>query len=145
MDKQNDKVVYKKAKAGKVKKMDFMFHEIDLKVDFVPPSLLQMNQEVAKNCSDELIDTLSSGLDEFGFMQPLIVNAERNVLVGTPRAVAAKKMNLYLVPILYSNSLTNEEKTAYVFSLGEYAKTLNMDKELFGVEVAELRNLGMVI
>lgn len=145
MNKQNNNLVDKKAKAGKVKKMDIKFPEIDLKVDFIPPSLLQMNQEVAKNCSDELIDVLSSGLDEFEFMQPLIVDTERNVLVGMPRAIAAKKMNLYLVPILYNNSLTNDEKTAYVFSLGEYAKTLNMDKELFGVEIAELRNLGMVI
>lgn len=145
MNKQNDKVVYKKANARKVKTMDFKFPEIDLKVDFVPPSLLEMSQEVAKNCSNELIDALSSTLDELEFMQPLIVDAERNVLVGTPRAIAAKKMDLYLVPILYNNSLTNDEKTAYVFSLGEYAKTLNMDKELFGVEIAELRNLGMVI
>lgn len=138
------KVLDTMAKVRKETKMDFKSLEVDLKVDFVPPSLLQVNQEVAKNCSDELIDALSSGLDEFEFMQPLIIDAERNVIVGTPRVIAAKKMNLYLVPILYNNSLSNDEKTAYVFSLGNYAKTINLHKELFAIEIEELRRLGMV-
>lgn len=138
------KVLDTMAKARKETKMDFNSLEVDLKVDFVPPSLLQMNQKVVENCSALHIEALSNELQDFEFMLPIIVDAQNNVLVGTPRNMAAKKSGIGLVPILYKETLSASEKTAYVFSLAEYAKTINLDKELFAAEIEELRNLGMV-
>lgn len=118
---------------------------LEIKLDFVSPFSLCENQKMADICSENLISELSEKLDEFECLPPLIVDSNGNVLVGNARLIAAKRMKLAFLPVYNLIDLTNDEKTAYVFSIGEFAATLNLSKKIFYVEVSELRLQGMVI
>jgi DNA modification methylase len=112
----------------------------------------------ARTHNKEQILKLRSSLREFGFVNPVIIDREYNVLAGHGRIEAAKAENISEVPCVFADHLTEAQKKAYILAdnrmaldagwdeelLADNRMALDAgwDEELLAVEMEELQNLG---
>ena len=96
----------------------------------------------ARTHNKEQILKLRSSLREFGFVNPVIIDREYNVLAGHGRIMAAKEEGIAEVPCVYADHLTEAQKKAYILADNRMALDAGWDEELLAVEMEELQNLG---
>ena len=96
----------------------------------------------ARTHSKEQIQKLRSSLREFGFVNPVIIDKEYNVIAGHGRIAAAKEEGIQQVPCVYVDYLTEAQKKAYILADNRMALDASWDDELLAVEMEELQNLG---
>ena len=96
----------------------------------------------ARTHNKEQILKLRSSLREFGFVNPVIIDREYNVLAGHGRIMAAKEEGITEVPCVYADHLTEAQKKAYILADNRMALDAGWDEELLSVEMQELQELG---
>ena len=96
----------------------------------------------ARTHSAEQILKLRSSLREFGFVNPIIIDREFNVIAGHGRLMAAKEEGIEEVPCVFVDYLTDAQKKAYILADNRMAMDAGWDDELLKVEMEELQNLG---
>ena len=96
----------------------------------------------ARTHSAEQILKLRSSLREFGFVNPIIIDREFNVIAGHGRLMAAKEEGKEEVPCVFVDYLTDAQKKAYILADNRMAMDAGWDDELLKIEMEELQNLG---
>ena len=70
----------------------------------------------ARTHSPEQLNKLRSSLREFGFINPVIIDRDFNVIAGHGRILAAKAENISEVPCVFVDYLTPAQKKAYIIA-----------------------------
>ena len=96
----------------------------------------------ARTHSKEQITKLRSSLREFGFINPIIIDKDFNVIAGHGRLMAAKEEGINEVPCVFVDYLTEAQKKAYILADNRMALDAGWDEEMLAVEIEELKNLG---
>lgn len=96
----------------------------------------------ARTHSAEQIIKLRSSLREFGFVNPIIIDRDFNVIAGHGRLMAAKEEGINEVPCVFADFLTDAQKKAYILADNRMAMDAGWDDELLKIEMEELQNLG---
>ena len=96
----------------------------------------------ARTHSPEQITKLRSSLREFGFVNPIIVDKDFNVLAGHGRLMAAKAEGITEVPCVFAEHLTEAQKKAYIINDNRSALDAGWDDELLKVEMEALQDMG---
>ena len=96
----------------------------------------------ARTHSAEQILKLRSSLREFGFVNPIIIDREFNVIAGHGRLMATKEEGIEEVPCVFVDYLTDAQKKAYILADNRMAMDAGWDDELLKIEMEELQNLG---
>lgn len=96
----------------------------------------------ARTHSAEQITKLRSSLREFGFVNPIIIDREFNIIAGHGRLMAAKEEGINEVPCVFVDYLTDAQKKAYILADNRMAMDAGWDEELLKIEMEELQNLG---
>ena len=96
----------------------------------------------ARTHSAEQILKLRSSLREFGFVNPIIIDREFNVIAGHGILMAAKEEGIEEVPCVFVDYLTDAQKKAYILADNRMAMDAGWDEELLKIEMEELQNLG---
>lgn len=93
----------------------------------------------ARTHSDEQIKKLRSSLREFGFINPVIIDRDFNVIAGHGRIIAAKAENISEVPCVFVDYLNDAQKKAYILADNRMAMDAGWDEELLRVEIESLQ------
>jgi DNA modification methylase len=93
----------------------------------------------ARTHSPEQINKLRSSLREFGFINPVIIDKDFNVIAGHGRILAAKAENIKEVPCVLVDYLTEAQKKAYIIADNRMAMDAGWDEELLRVEIESLQ------
>ena len=93
----------------------------------------------ARTHSAEQIMKLRSSLREFGFINPVIIDREFNVIAGHGRILAAKEEGMLEVPCVFVDYLTEAQKKAYILADNRMAMDAGWDEELLRIEIEALR------
>ena len=96
----------------------------------------------ARTHSKEQVLQLRSSLREFGFVNPIIVDKDLNIIAGHGRVLAAKAEGLSEVPCVFAEHLTDAQKRAYILADNRLALNAGWDEELLALEFGELKDLG---
>lgn len=96
----------------------------------------------ARTHSAEQVMKLRSSLREFGFVNPLIIDKNFNVLCGHGRLMAAKEEGMKEVPCVFVDHMTEAQKKAYILADNRMAMDAGWDEELLVIEMNELQDLG---
>ena len=96
----------------------------------------------ARTHSKEQILQLRSSLREFGFVSPIIVDQDLNIIAGHGRVLAAKAEGLSEVPCVFAEHLTAAQKRAYILADNRLAVNAGWDEELLALEFGELKDIG---
>ena len=99
----------------------------------------------ARTHSPEQITKLRSSLREFGFVSPVIIDREYNILCGHGRVCAAKKEGVNEVPCVFVEHLSEAQKKAYILADNRMSLDAGWDDELLKVEMASLQEIGFDI
>ena len=93
----------------------------------------------ARTHSAEQIMKLRSSLREFGFINPVIIDREFNVIAGHGRIAAAKAEGIDEVPCVFADHLTKAQKKAYILADNRMVLDAGWDEEMLKVEIEALQ------
>ena len=93
----------------------------------------------ARTHSAEQVNKLRASLREFGFINPVIVDRDLNVIAGHGRILAAREEGIKEVPCVYVDYLTEAQKKAYILADNRMAMDAGWDEELLRVEIEALQ------
>lgn len=92
----------------------------------------------ARTHSKEQVNQLRSSLREFGFVNPVIVDKDLNIIAGHGRIMAAKEEGYTEVPCVFVEHLTDAQKRAYILADNRLAMNAGWDEEMLAVEISDL-------
>ena len=92
--------------------------------------------------NESAIDAVAKSLKEFGFRQPIVVDAEGVIVCGHTRWKAATKLGLTVVPVHVATDLSAEQLRAYRIADNQTASLSSWDPELLPVELLGLQEAG---
>ena len=108
-------------------------------MQLVPITKLVPYVNNARTHSPEQITKLRSSLREFGFINPVIIDRDFNVIAGHGRILAAKEEGIAEVPCVFADHLTEAQKKAYILADNRMAMDAGWDEELLRVEIEALQ------
>ena len=88
--------------------------------------------------SDEQVAQIAASIREFGFCNPVLIDAEGTIIAGHGRVMAATRMKLETVPCLRLSHLTDAQKRAYVIADNRIALSSGWDEAMLANELNDL-------
>lgn len=99
----------------------------------------------ARTHSKEQILQLRASLREFGFVNPVIVDKDYNIIAGHGRIIAAREEGITEIPCVFAEHLTDAQKRAYILADNRLALNAGWDDEMLSVEIADLQGMNFDI
>lgn len=93
--------------------------------------------------NDGAVDAVAASIREFGFKQPIVVDADGIIIVGHTRLKAAKKLGLKEVPVLVADDLSPEKVKAYRLADNKVGELAEWDFQTLYNELEDLSNLNL--
>lgn len=90
--------------------------------------------------SDEQVAQIAASIREFGFTNPVLIDAEGGIIAGHGRVLAARKLDLHNVPCIVLAHLTDIQKRAYIIADNRLALNSGWDEELLKIEIIDLQD-----
>lgn len=84
---------------------------------------------------------VARSINRFGFRQPIVVDAERVVIVGHTRLAAAKTLGLATVPVHVAANMPAADAKAYRIADNRTGEEADWDDALLGLELGDLKAL----
>jgi DNA modification methylase len=112
------------------------------------PSIMQKTHNLipyvrnSRTHSDEQVAQIASSIREFGFTNPIIIDAENNIIAGHGRVLAAQKLGIKEVPCVVVDGWSEAQKKAYVIADNKLALNAGWDDAMLAIEFQELQDLG---
>ncbi|MFO1091313.1 MAG: ParB/Srx family N-terminal domain-containing protein [Hyphomicrobiales bacterium] len=88
------------------------------------------------------IGKIAKSIEAFGFVNPVLVDADNRIIAGHGRVLAAQKLGLTEVPIVRVEHLSEEQLRAYVIADNQLASLAGWDRELLAIELGALIDLN---
>ena len=95
----------------------------------------------ARTHSKEQITKLRSSLREYGFISPVIIDRDFNVLAGHGRVAAAKEEHITEIPCVFVDHLTEAQKKGYILADNRFAMDAGWDEDMLRVEMEALQGM----
>ena len=92
--------------------------------------------------NDEAVNAVAASLKEFGFRQPIVVDADGVIIVGHTRFKAAQKLGLTQVPVHVATDLSPAQVKAYRIADNQTASIAEWDYELLPIELSALQEMS---
>jgi DNA modification methylase len=104
---------------------------------------LQMPDRALRKHPDSQIRKLARSLEKFGWVSPILVTSENEIVAGTARVLAARKLRHTSAPALRVDHLTPEQVRLYRIADNRLAEEADWDREALRLEIAELVDLDL--
>ena len=95
----------------------------------------------ARTHSDEQIKKIQASIREFGFLNPVLIDQENNVIAGHGRIMAAEREGIEKVPCVIADYLTEAQRKAYILADNRLAEMSGWDEEMLQIELEGLADL----
>ncbi len=89
--------------------------------------------------SAEQVAQIAASIKEFGFNNPVLVDADGGIIAGHGRLLAAQKLGLNEVPTICLDHLSDAQRRAYVIADNKLALNAGWDEEALQTELARLQ------
>lgn len=97
----------------------------------------------ARTHSAAQVAQIAASIKEFGFTNPVLIDADGGIIAGHGRVLAAAKLKMESAPCVRLGHLTETQRRAYVLADNKLALNAGWDAELLSVELDELRDAGV--
>jgi DNA modification methylase len=92
--------------------------------------------------NDAAVDAVAASIREFGFRQPIVVDADGVIICGHTRYKAAQKLGLEKVPVHVAKDLTPEQIRAYRIADNKTGELAEWNYDLLPIELSQLAGAG---
>ena len=90
------------------------------------------------------VTQIAASIAEFGFVNPVLVDAEGVLIAGHGRVMAAKQLGLTSVPVLRLGHLSPAQARALRLADNQIALNSGWDEALLAAEIARIRDEAVV-
>jgi DNA modification methylase len=91
--------------------------------------------------SKKQVAQIADSIRRFGFVNPVFVDGDGQVIAGHGRVEAAKLLGMKKVPVLRFEHMTEAEKRAYVIADNRLAELAGWDNDLLALELSAITEL----
>lgn len=89
--------------------------------------------------SPEQVAQIAASIREFGFTNPVLIDADGGLIAGHGRVMGARQLGLSTIPCIRLGHLTDAQKRAYVIADNKLALNAGWDDELLALELKDLQ------
>lgn len=104
-----------------------------LKLDSLIPYALN-----SRTHDDAQVAQIAASIREFGFTNPVLIDADGGIIAGHGRVLAARKLELADVPCIRLDYLSEMQRKAYVIADNRLALNAGWDMDMLAIEVGQL-------
>lgn len=91
--------------------------------------------------SDAQVAQIAASIREFGWTNPVLIDADGGIIAGHGRVMAGRKLGIKEAPCIVLDNLTDAKRRAYVIADNKLALNAGWDVELLKIELGDLKNL----
>ena len=113
-----------------------------LRVKYVPIGDVRPYEDNPRR-NDGAVQAVAASLREFGWKQPIVVDADGTIVVGHTRYKAALALGMTDVPVVVASDLTPEQCAAYRLADNRVGELAEWDSELLAQELDGLSGFDM--
>ena len=110
-----------------------------MKIETLPTDKLIPYARNTRTHSEAQVAQIAGSIREFGFTNPILIDAENGIIAGHGRVMAAQKLGIDKVPCIRLGHLTDTQRRAYIIADNKLALNAGWDEEMLGIELAALR------
>lgn len=88
--------------------------------------------------SDAQVAQIAASIREFGWTNPVLIDAEGGIIAGHGRIMAGRKLGITEAPCIVLENLTDAKRRAYIIADNKLALNAGWDVELLKVEMKDL-------
>ena len=114
-----------------------------LAVTYTPISAVVPAPRNVRTHSPKQLQQIAASIGQFGFINPILTDAQGRVVAGHGRLAAAKILGLTEVPTLCLSHMTEAEVRAYRLADNRLAELSGWDEELLALELGELASIDL--
>ena len=92
--------------------------------------------------SDAQIAQIAASVREYGFTNPVLIDADGGIIAGHGRVMAARALGMADVPCIRLAHLTDAQKRAYIIADNRLALNAGWDDSLLALELRDLADAG---
>lgn len=107
--------------------------------------LLRPYENNAKIHGKDQIEKLKKSIEEFGFLNPCLIDRDFNVIAGHGRIMAAQELGFETVPCVFVEGLTEAQRKAYILADNRLAELATWDMDIVAAELDWIRDAGIEI
>ena len=111
-------------------------------VEQLPTAELTPYARNARTHSPEQINQIAASIQEFGFTNPILIDATNEIIAGHGRVMAAQKLGIETLPCIRLSHLSETQKRAYIIADNKIALNSGWDEALLAQELEDLDALG---
>ncbi len=113
--------------------------------EIVAVSALQPYARNARTHSRRQIKKIAASIERFGFINPVLIDENNQIIAGHGRVAAAKLIGWQEVPTLRVEHLDEAEKRAYILADNRLAEEAGWDREMLAIELQGLIDLDFSV
>lgn len=110
-----------------------------MQIESIPLTKLIPYARNARTHSEAQVAQIAGSIREFGFTNPVLVDAVDGIIAGHGRVMAARSLGLSEVPCIRLAHLTDTQRRAYVLADNRIALNSGWDADMLALELTELR------
>jgi len=115
------------------------------RVVMLETSSLTTNPDNARTHDEKQLAQLEAAIRKFGWLVPIVVDANGRILAGHARYEIARRMGLETVPCIRADHLSETDKRAFALGENRLAELSGWNPELLQKELDALFNVGFDI
>jgi len=117
--------------------------DLQLKVRYQNVEALKPYAGNARIHSDKQISQIAASIRNFGFNNPVLVDADNVIVAGHGRVEAAKRLGRTTVPTTRLDHMSDAERRTYVIADNRLAELAGWDREILKIELQGLAALDL--
>jgi len=114
-------------------------------IEHVSLELLIPYAKNSRTHSDAQVAQIAASIREFGFTNPVLIDADNGIIAGHGRTLAARKLGMDEVPCIRLDYLTETQRRAYIIADNKLALNAGWDDALLVLELKDLNEAGFDI
>ena len=114
-----------------------------MQVSFWPLERIIPYARNARKIPPAAVAKVASSIQEFGWRQPIVVDAKGVIICGHTRLLAAQKLGLREAPVHVAENLTPAQVRAYRLLDNRSHEETSWDEDLLGLELLDLQGIGV--
>lgn len=88
--------------------------------------------------NDNAVDAVAASIKQYGFLVPLVISADHEIITGHTRYKAAGRLGLSTVPCVIADELTDEQIKAFRLVDNKVGELAGWDVDLLPLELADI-------
>ena len=88
--------------------------------------------------NDEAVSAVAASIREFGFLVPLVIDRNHEIVAGHTRYRAAKQLGMKDVPCVIADDLSEDQIKAFRLADNRVSEMATWDQELLPLELADI-------